>query len=198
MKQLPGYEDRNFYLEAFITETKSEETNSTASRRFVLKVFNSVTPQELAEGITSVLMHLKSRGIHCPVPVVSREGNTVLVLPEEEILQQDAAVIRSRRKPKFCTVLLTYISGMTLEKVAEPSPQLLYEVGKYVGEIDAALQVNQWLVLRPQTFLTHHLEHKTNRESEFSGLDWSTGLEQWTTGMEYWTTGMEYWSICCT
>ncbi len=29
------------------------------------------------------------------------------------------------------------------------------------------------------------------RESEFGGLDWSTGLELWTTGMEYWITGME-------
>ncbi len=31
-------------------------------------------------------------------------------------------------------------------------------------------------------------------ESEFSGLDWSTGLEQLTTGMEYWNTGMENWN----
>ncbi len=29
-------------------------------------------------------------------------------------------------------------------------------------------------------------------ESEFGGLDWSTGLEQWTTGMEYWNGIPEY------
>ena len=33
------------------------------------------------------------------------------------------------------------------------------------------------------------------RESEFGGLDWTTGLEYWTTGILDWTTGiLEYWT----
>ncbi len=153
VKQLPSYEDRNFYLKA--SSKEGSDVNVTSG--YVLKVYNSTTTQELVEGIGSVLTYLKSRGFTCPAPVASREGCTVLTLFEAQILLQDAAVVHSRRKPKFCVVLQTYIPGILFDKVADPSPQLLYDVAKYVGEIDAALQV-----LTPPPYIHPHAHTYTH------------------------------------
>ena len=41
---------------------------------------------------------------------------------------------------------------------------------------------------------------KAHLASEFSGLEWSTGLLDWTVGLDYctglldWTTGLDYWT----
>ncbi len=54
--------------------------------------------------------------------------------------------------------------------------------------LDNTVKIFPWVTAGDQ-----NLQHQ-NWESEFGGLDWSTGLEQWTTGLEQWTTGMEYWN----
>lgn len=137
MKQLPGFEDRNYYLEA------TAEGTAQSSTEFVLKVYNATTLQELAEGICSVLTYLNSQGFSCSVPLTSRDGNVVLMLCETHLLHPNTArQVRSGRQPRFCTVLHTYIPGIVLSEVANPSPQLLYDVARHVGTIDAALQVN--------------------------------------------------------
>ena len=45
-----------------------------------------------------------------------------------------------REGPKFCVQVLTYIPGKTMESVPF-TPRIAYEAGRYIGSMDAALQV---------------------------------------------------------
>ena len=135
VKQLDGYEDRNVYFEGRMT---GEEDGA---RQFVLKIFNSCTTYELAEGINGVMKYLKGRGFICPVPVKARNGSDLLSVSEESL----TVASRGRRKLSFCVCVLTYIPGEVMSTI-QPSPQLLYNVGRHIGNIDTALQVIRLLV----------------------------------------------------
>ena len=136
VKQLPSYEDRNYYLTGV-----TEGVTNCGSRdgEFVLKISNSLMDIELKMGLNAVVSHLYQQGFECPQPLSSRNGKGVEMLSKEQLLAGDPGASEGEG-PKFCVQLLTFIPGKTLESIPF-TPRLAYEAGRYVGSIDAALQV---------------------------------------------------------
>ena len=133
IKQFSGYDDRNFYFRGKLESRDSLE-------EFVLKLSNSSSTYELTEGTNKVMKYLKSKGFCCHCPFSSRNGAEIEVLSETQLLKGDPNA-KVGRRPKFCTRVLTYISGDVMEKV-NCNSQLLFNVGSYIGSIDAALQAS--------------------------------------------------------
>ena len=136
VKQLPSYEDRNYYL------TGVTEGVTNCGRRdgeFVLKISNSLMDIELKKGLNAVVSHLYQQGFECPQPLSSRNGKGIEMLSKEQLLAGDPGASEGEG-PKFCVQLLTFIPGKTMESIPF-TPRLAYEAGRYVGSIDAALQV---------------------------------------------------------
>ena len=145
VKQLPSYKDRNYYLTG-VTEGVSEGVTNCGSAgentegEFVLKISNSLMDVELKKGHNDLMCHLYQQGFECPQPLSSRNGNPgVEVLSKRQLLAGDPGASEGGG-PKFCLQVLTYIPGKTMESVPF-TPRLAYEAGRYIGSMDAALQV---------------------------------------------------------
>lgn len=142
VKQLPSYEDRNYYLTC-VTNCGSEDENREGE--FVLKISNSLMDIELKKGHNDLMCHLYQQGFECPQPFSSRNGNGVEVLSKRQLLAGDPGANEGGGAsegggPKFCVQVLTYIPGRTMESVPF-TPRLAYEAGRYIGSMDAAMQV---------------------------------------------------------
>ena len=136
VKQLPSYEDRNYYLTSV---TNCGSTDENTEGEFVLKISNSLMDVELKKGHNDLMCHLYQQGFECPQPLSSRNGNGVEVLSKRQLLAGDPGASEGGG-PKFCLQVLTYIPGKTMESVPF-TPRLAYEAGRYIGSMDAALQV---------------------------------------------------------
>ena len=132
VKQLPSYEDRNYYLTGV-----TEGVTNCGSRdgEFVLKISNSLMDIELKMGLNAVVSHLYQQGFECPQPLSSRNGKGVEMLSKEQLLAGDPGASEGEG-PKFCVQLLMFILGKTLDSVPF-TPRLAYEAGRYVGGMDA-------------------------------------------------------------
>ena len=137
VKQLPSYEDRNYYLTG-VTEDYGRDGNRL-EREFVLKISNSLKDIEIKMGLNAVMSHLHQQGFECPQPLSSRNGKGVEILSKKQLLAGDPGA-NEGEGPKFCVQLLTFIPGKTMEGIPF-TPRLAYEAGRYVGSVDAVLQV---------------------------------------------------------
>lgn len=140
VKQLQGYDDRNFYFRGVHESTTRESGDCEAGDEYILKVSDPSTTCECADGQNCLMKFLKGRGFNCPCPVESRSGRETEVLSESELLGGEPP-LRVTRKPKFCTRVLSYVRGEVVGGGMELSPELGYSMGEYVGRMDAALQV---------------------------------------------------------
>ena len=140
VKQLPSYEDRNYYL----TGVTNCGRDGNREGEFVLKISNSLKDVELKMGLNAVVSHFYQQGFECPQPLSSRNGKGVEMLSKEQLLAGDPGASEGEG-PKFCVQLLTFIPGKTLDSVPF-TPRLAYEAGRYVGSMDAVLQVQSTLV----------------------------------------------------
>jgi len=115
-KSLPGEYDDNFHL------------RSPDGREFVLKIMHPSREQSFVEMQCQALRHLAGRAPNLSLPRVcetpSGEAFTVATLSDG---------------PKRLVWLLTYLPGTVLAKVNPHSPELLRNVGQFLGELDAAL-----------------------------------------------------------
>lgn len=112
VKSLDGERDQNSYLE------------ETSGRRFVLKVANKIERREVLEFQNRVMSHLNrdNRRPLCPAIVPSLTG--------EEIVSVD----NNSKEPHYVR-LLTFIEGAPLAKVHPHTPELLYELGGFIGRV---------------------------------------------------------------
>ena len=140
VKQLPSYEDRNYYL-TVVTEgvTNCGSGDENTEGEFVLKISNSLMDVELKKGHNDLMTYLYQQGFECPQPLSSRNGNGVEVLSKRQLLAGDPGASEGGG-PKFCVQVLIYIPGRTMESVPF-TPRLAYEAGRYIGRMDAAMQV---------------------------------------------------------
>ena len=133
VKQLPSYEDRNYYLTSV---TNCGSTDENTEGEFVLKISNSLMDIELKKGHNDLPICInKALNAHNH----RRNGNGVEVLSKRQLLAGDPGASEGGG-PKFCLQVLTYIPGKTMESVPF-TPRLAYEAGRYIGSMDAALQV---------------------------------------------------------
>ena len=171
MRQLPSYEDRNYYFKGTLDGelvgkgiSRSLEGPESMTE-FVLKLSNSSLPYQLIEGINAVTNYLKSKAFSCPYPLTSRKGKEVEVLSENQLLAGDVGANASG--VQFCVRVLVFIPGETLNSV-QLTPKLAYDVGNYIGRMDAMLQVNGSVVFTAGTISRNGTEHLKTRNSYVS------------------------------
>jgi len=115
-KSLPGEYDDNFHL------------TSVDGREFVLKIMHPSRNQSFVEMQCQALQHLAKRAPQlslprvCPMP--GGDAFTVATLSDGT---------------KRLLWLLTFIPGTVLAKVNPHSPELLHNLGQFLGKMDAAL-----------------------------------------------------------
>jgi 4-aminobutyrate aminotransferase-like enzyme/Ser/Thr protein kinase RdoA (MazF antagonist) len=111
---LPSERDQNFLLQA-------------GAERFVLKIANSTDGLALLEAQNAALAHVAWRTTLCPrvVPGVDGAGITEM---------------RSAAGARHFVRLLTWIDGAPLGSLPHHPPELLEDLGRKIGELDAALE----------------------------------------------------------
>ena len=116
-RALPGEYDDNFHL------------TSAAGHAFVLKVMHPAREHSFIDLQCRALTHLAQRAPHLPLPRVkaNRSG---------ELVTSMAAADGSGR----LVWLLTFVIGTALAEVCPHTPELLGDLGRFLGEMDAALQ----------------------------------------------------------
>ena len=116
-RALPGEYDDNFHL------------RTSDSRAYVLKVMHPAREQSFIDMQCRALVHLAERAPHLSLPRVVRnlKGELFASIPGAE---GSARLVW----------LLTFVDGRVLAEVRPHSPELLGNLGRFLGEMDAALQ----------------------------------------------------------
>ncbi len=116
-RALPGEYDDNFHL------------TSADGHAFVLKVMHPARERSFIDLQCRALTHLAQRAPQLPLPRVTpnRSG---------ELFTSIAAADGSTR----LVWLLTFVNGTVLAEVRPHTPELLGDLGRFLGEMDAALQ----------------------------------------------------------
>src|SRR6266849_8467180 len=114
---LPGEYDDNFHL------------RTGDSRAYVLKVMHPAREQSFIDMQCRALVHLAERAPHLSLPRAIRnlKGELFASIPGAE---GSARLVW----------LLTFVDGRVLAEVRPHSPELLGNLGRFLGEMDAALQ----------------------------------------------------------
>jgi len=116
-RALPGEYDDNFHLRA------------ADGRAFVLKVMHPARERSFIDLQCKALVHLAERAPQLPLPRVVPARNGELFT---EIKGGDGA--------KRLVWLLSYVKGAVLAEVRPHEPELLRDLGRFLGEMDAALE----------------------------------------------------------
>src|SRR6266851_332795 len=114
---LPGEYDDNFHL------------RTSDSRAYVLKVMHPAREQSFIDMQCRALVHLAERAPHLSLPRVVRNLKGELF-----------ASIPGAKGSARLVWLLTFVDGRVLAEVRPHSPELLGNLGRFLGEMDAALQ----------------------------------------------------------
>ena len=116
-RALPGEYDENFHLIA------------AQGRAFVLKVMHPAREPSFIDLQSKALVHLAARAPQLPLPRVLPNRNG-------ELFSETTAADGSKR----LVWLLTFLKGTVLAKARPHAPELLRDLGRLLGEMDAALQ----------------------------------------------------------
>lgn len=108
-EELPSERDRNFLLTA------------REGEKFVLKIANVNEQREVIEAQNAVLEHLAERVEFCPRVVPAVSGKSIEVV--------EGRLVR----------VLTYLAGKPLATVESQSVELLYDLGRKMGQLSRAL-----------------------------------------------------------
>ena len=116
-RALPGEYDDNFHL------------SCADGRAFVLKVMHPARERSFIDLQCRALTHLAQRAPQLPLPRVTPNRNGELF----------ASVVATDGSTRLVW-LLTFLNGKVLAEVHPHGPELLGAVGRFLGEMDAALQ----------------------------------------------------------
>ena len=109
--ELPSERDQNFLL------------TTHSGEKFILKIANATEQRLLLEAQSDAMTHLASRISFCPRVILNEAG--------ESLFQ-----VQSATSEHFVR-LVTFIPGLPLAEV-EPTPQLLFNFGRRLGEFSRA------------------------------------------------------------
>ena len=108
--ELPSERDQNFLL------------NASDGEKFVLKIANRGEKREVLEAQNAMMGHLEERFSFCPRVVAARSGEGIKVV-----------------EGQFVRVL-SYLPGKPLARFEGQSVELLYDLGRKLGQLDESLQ----------------------------------------------------------
>lgn len=160
VKELDGYDDRNFFVRGLlITEGKDKE--KLPSHEYVLKVVNHMDSNHegLMKTQSDVMSFLQSRDHACPVPVPSIYDTTfvmckipkvappdIVTMETNELADKDEIEIYngeeySKEAYYVCAVrLLTFVPGQMLHEIPL-NTQLCFDAGFALGRLHQDLKV---------------------------------------------------------
>ena len=153
VKQLPSYDDRNFYFRGTPVRTPLEGAGAYMEREYVLKLNNPLLASYgVLKGINTLLTHLHNKGFtECIQPMNSRDGEDVIQITGDQLREHGTCdhdpesiteTVDECARPAFMRVV-SYIPGECLDHVDKHylTPSLLYSVGYSVGRAQAIIQV---------------------------------------------------------
>jgi 4-aminobutyrate aminotransferase-like enzyme/Ser/Thr protein kinase RdoA (MazF antagonist) len=111
---LPSERDQNFLLQA------------DSGERFVLKLANALDDRPLLEAENLAMEHVGRALSLCPRAIPAKSGNTI------SEFQPEAGT-------KHLVRLLTYLPGVPFASIRRHSPELLFDLGRKLGQLDRAL-----------------------------------------------------------
>ena len=151
MKQCPSYDDRNFYFRGTLADTFVHCDNEIKQGKIgagdvecVLKINSTAfIPYELINSLNCIMNHLKGKGIECSYPLMSKHGKQIEVCSENGLLKNENSRKRIDNEREFGVRVLAFLPGEMMDEIDKRfvTPRLMYETGKYIGNLDAALQV---------------------------------------------------------
>ena len=112
--ELPSERDQNFLL------------TGNDGEKFVLKIANRNEKREVLEAQNAMLGHLAERVSVCPPVVEGISGETIVIATLRGCAKRLVRVVR-------------YLPGVPLAKVEVQSAELLYDLGRKLGQLSAAL-----------------------------------------------------------
>ncbi|MBM3312214.1 MAG: hypothetical protein FJY80_11985, partial [Candidatus Aminicenantes bacterium] len=116
VRELTGERDRNFHL------------RTSDGGEYVLKISNALELKEFLDFENRILNHLQERSPELGVPRLRR-------LPSGEAM----TTVRSPSGAEHFVRLLTYLPGRFLAQVRPHHPELLSDLGRFLGGLDRAL-----------------------------------------------------------
>ncbi len=157
IKLLDGYEDRNY---VFKGELSSSNTSSSAeNKRYVLKLLNSRDSKDtgIVVGLNKLMVFLSDRGFKCPRPLTTKLGSSLIVMKHSDLLLHGYAAtaegnsskngVTVNDKRQYCVRVFNYVEGDVLGYGDHHPPQLLYELGAYLGRMNVCMRVCACLVV---------------------------------------------------
>lgn len=131
VKELNGYDDRNFHVE-LDNGCENSYVNDICSSGYTLKVINKTDSQDTGfiDAMDCVLFNCHQKGLHVPVPVRNKSGNlwSLKLIPDKSN-NLNAHVVR----------LLTYLPGITVCQVPY-TPSILFQWGKLLAQFHISLK----------------------------------------------------------
>jgi 4-aminobutyrate aminotransferase-like enzyme/Ser/Thr protein kinase RdoA (MazF antagonist) len=131
-KALPGEYDDNFHLAlakgASGPAVGDGAHGAATAAGWVLKVMHPARDASLIELQCSALQYLTKKAPHLMLP-------RVVAARDERLFREITAPEGSRR----LVWMLTYVQGTVLAKANPHTPELLHSMGRFLGEMDAAL-----------------------------------------------------------
>ena len=112
---LPSERDQNFLV------------STDGGERYVLKIANATEEQAMLDAQDQMMAHAAGSGNLFPKLIVSARGENI-----ETVLGRDGR--------KHFVRLVTYLNGTPLGNVKRHSPELMFDLGRKLGELDNVLQ----------------------------------------------------------
>ena len=157
--QFDGYDDRNYYFSGELKKDASDAISGNYSK-FVIKFVNSRDSKdiEVLKGLSKLTQFLHEKDFKCPYPIPSNDCSSsgLVVLRQSDLLpytqpdcvnggaNSDATITTNGAvctNPQFCLRVTVYVEGELFGHGKQP-PQLLRELGCYVGRINSEMMVS--------------------------------------------------------
>lgn len=136
IRPLPSFYDRNYYLKG--------NNDRHSGQEFVLKLFNPLaTTAQCMEGVNQIMRHLSSRGVLCPVPVVSGMGKDIIELSGVDLTHETKESADSKTL-NYPVCVLSYLPGETFDSVEIKylTSTLFNGIGELVAKMDKEMMVS--------------------------------------------------------
>ena len=132
-----------------------------------MKVTNQVDSREpeFLAGQNAAMAHLASKGFSCPRPVPNLRKD-LLSLVKLKSFMVDSQLEEGDSEEEPCVVrILTFLPGKTLYEVSPWTPDLFYQAGQFIANMDVAWKDFHHPVFTDRKFiwLVHHMVERTQK-----------------------------------
>jgi len=147
VKEFVSYDDRNFYLRGALPDHSNKHDSGGPQEKeseFVLKILNHADSENISyvNAQNEIMLHLNKHGFACPVPAKSLDGEyTVECELKSSETEGDKGKADEQETPLrvYAVRLLSFVPGKLVKDV-QCTPDLLFDLGRYVAKMNKALQ----------------------------------------------------------